>query len=298
MTNDQPLTTMDFPLLGIDVGGPYDQQRPSTTYSGVNVRGFEPATLRARGGSRPGLVKYLGQVGAGAVKIQHLDFIVDPQGDALTAPDDTETPGIEYIDDNSSNNFKSRNPPGRRIRKGGNGFQINAKRPAGVGTKKTPNIVWPPHGPVVQPYTLTTSQLNAVARDPVTNVIVAGAYVYSPAAGASITSVTVLSVTFTPADTATYNIAVGSITLDTVDNYSTLSNGTAVCTAVSVSGPSFLGDFDTVMLGVGDHGVLEPYPDLSGIVRNSGSATVHVGDSVTILVFNDGSLQYFKTGGS
>ncbi len=50
---------MHFPKRGIDVSLAFGKQRPGTTPVGNNVRTFEPATLRARGGQRCGLVKYL-----------------------------------------------------------------------------------------------------------------------------------------------------------------------------------------------------------------------------------------------
>lgn len=61
-----------FPLGGIETSVVYDQQPTrnttygpvSTTAAAQNVRAFEPETDRARGGSRPGIVKYVaGRVG-------------------------------------------------------------------------------------------------------------------------------------------------------------------------------------------------------------------------------------------
>jgi hypothetical protein len=63
---------IQFPLGGIDRSDRYDMTpvNPSsigaskTTNLGVNVRGFEAMTGRCRGGSRPGIVKYIaGRVG-------------------------------------------------------------------------------------------------------------------------------------------------------------------------------------------------------------------------------------------
>jgi hypothetical protein len=59
---------LHFPTAGMDVSTAFDRQRIGTTKdgayayttpSGVNVRAYEPGTGRMRGGSRPGLVKYV-----------------------------------------------------------------------------------------------------------------------------------------------------------------------------------------------------------------------------------------------
>ena len=64
---------VQFPLAGIDRSARFDTQKskssPSgvskTTPRGVNVRSFESLTGRGRGGSRPGVVKYIaGRVGS------------------------------------------------------------------------------------------------------------------------------------------------------------------------------------------------------------------------------------------
>lgn len=56
-----------FPLAGIETSVVFDQQPArntrygpaQTTAEAVNVRAFEAATDRCRGGSRPGLSKYV-----------------------------------------------------------------------------------------------------------------------------------------------------------------------------------------------------------------------------------------------
>lgn len=63
---------INFPLAGVDRSARYDAT-PSkssplgvskTTQIGVNVRSYEAMTGRGRGGSRPGIVKYIaGRVG-------------------------------------------------------------------------------------------------------------------------------------------------------------------------------------------------------------------------------------------
>lgn len=67
---------MTFPRSGIDVSTGYAMQRTGTTPVGLNVRTFEPATNRARGGQRPGLSKYITTRPAGAALLQDLIAIV------------------------------------------------------------------------------------------------------------------------------------------------------------------------------------------------------------------------------
>jgi hypothetical protein len=79
----ETLSEMLFPLNGTDVAHPFDGQPAGTTAAGLNVRAFEMLTQRARGGSRPGLVRYINSTVSGFNKIQHLTYIVDPQAEAL-----------------------------------------------------------------------------------------------------------------------------------------------------------------------------------------------------------------------
>lgn len=58
----EAFTDLTFPVRGIDVAVGYDRQRPQTTPEGVNVRAFEPGSARARGGSRPGVAKYIDEI--------------------------------------------------------------------------------------------------------------------------------------------------------------------------------------------------------------------------------------------
>ena len=71
MPTDAKHADAQFPLAGIDRSAAFDQQPKRaalvsrTTVLGVNVRSFECITGRGRGGSRPGLAKYIaGRVGA------------------------------------------------------------------------------------------------------------------------------------------------------------------------------------------------------------------------------------------
>lgn len=72
-----------FPARGIDVAGPFGQQPPGSTPTGQNVRLYEPRTMRARGGQRPGLEKYVAVQIAGASLIQELNSVI---GSGYVAP--------------------------------------------------------------------------------------------------------------------------------------------------------------------------------------------------------------------
>src|SRR5437870_5034442 len=111
-SENEPMS-IAFPLRGVDVSNPFDLQPAGTTVVGVNVRAFDPATMRARGGNRPGLKRFMPPLPTGDV-IQFLDFIVDPQEDALTADVRADlNPLLTYVDDPSTNNLKIRNQIGR-----------------------------------------------------------------------------------------------------------------------------------------------------------------------------------------
>ena len=60
---------LPFPKKGIDLSLGYGRQNYGSTVLGQNVRAFEPATNRARGGARPGLSKYLSTQPGGLVWI-------------------------------------------------------------------------------------------------------------------------------------------------------------------------------------------------------------------------------------
>ena len=53
------IAEMLFPLGGIDSTAEFELQPPGTALDGVNVRAFENLTNSARGGSRPGLSKWI-----------------------------------------------------------------------------------------------------------------------------------------------------------------------------------------------------------------------------------------------
>ncbi len=140
---DESFAPMEFPARGVDVSEAFDEQRQLTTPVGTNVRLYEPSTMRARGGSRSGLTKFIEDQPDGSKLIQHLNVIVDPTVDALIADDDGSeltpipspppVPPDEQMDDPSDNPFGTgaliRNN-GRRIRIGGSGRQANRNRPS------------------------------------------------------------------------------------------------------------------------------------------------------------------------
>jgi hypothetical protein len=81
--NQGVIADLFFPINGVDVSSSLELQTPDTTPLGTNVRAFEPTTNRARGGSRPGLSKFIPAVPSNSSVIQHLNVIVDPQATAI-----------------------------------------------------------------------------------------------------------------------------------------------------------------------------------------------------------------------
>lgn len=65
-----------FPVGGLDLSRAFDRQAPGTTSVGLNVRAYEPGTGSARGGQRPGLVKYIAGQVSGSNLIQELAAVV------------------------------------------------------------------------------------------------------------------------------------------------------------------------------------------------------------------------------
>lgn len=61
MEQPDQITEVEFPLRGLHVGHQFGEQPAQTCAVGVNVRVFEPASFRARGGARPGLSRFIDQ---------------------------------------------------------------------------------------------------------------------------------------------------------------------------------------------------------------------------------------------
>lgn len=110
---DEQEVSAGFPTAGLDVTCEFGRQPVDTTPDNQNVRSYEPATGKSRGGSRAGLTRYVDERVVNANLIQHLCVLVDPQQPGLRADIDPEFP------DPSTNNLRVRVPPGRRIRLGG-----------------------------------------------------------------------------------------------------------------------------------------------------------------------------------
>lgn len=224
------LTNLAFPIRGIEVTTSFDMQPALTTALGVNVRAYEPLTLRDRGGQRPGLEAYLAAIPTLGV-IQHLDYVVDPQADALIADADasSEVLGIDYIDDPSTNHLKLRNP-GRRVRQGGSGRSHNKNIPV----KLTPLITWGTPADIMVGVALSGTQLNAVATDPHTLLVVDGSFIYTPASGTvlGVGDGQQLSTHFTPTDATHYLTATKSVSINvksgTIDTHIVNNGGLSV----------------------------------------------------------------------
>ena len=94
MPDQEAFGPLDFPVLGVDTSKRLPEQPPGTTPVGQNARVFENLTGRGRGGSRPGLSRYISEPVEGAGVIQHMNSIVTCSGLALGS----HFPGREFGD--------------------------------------------------------------------------------------------------------------------------------------------------------------------------------------------------------
>lgn len=95
------LADLTFPLQGLDVSNEFGVQPPNTTPQGQNVRAYEALTRRGRGGSRPGLSRYVSAQVGGSALIQHLTYIVDPTEQSLATAFDP----LDFPLQNAGNGF-------------------------------------------------------------------------------------------------------------------------------------------------------------------------------------------------
>lgn len=114
-----------FPAKGLDVSCEFGRQPPATAPEGLNVRSYEPGQRRMRGGSRPGLERYIDAQPAGEFLIQHLTTIVTTGEVALLAG---VTPPGEFVPFILDPSTGIRNP-GRLVPIGGSGVQPNRNIP-------------------------------------------------------------------------------------------------------------------------------------------------------------------------
>lgn len=87
---------LPFPMAGLDLNRSVVSQAPGTTLQAVNVRLVEAMTLRARGGTRPGLSKQpAGQVPHGPAVLQDLNAVFHV--DALALPGSFPPPNLDPV---------------------------------------------------------------------------------------------------------------------------------------------------------------------------------------------------------
>jgi hypothetical protein len=178
MINDDIAAELPFPLKGVDKRLSFSAQPSLTTPLGRNVRAHEPRTLRAKGGSRPGLSRFVDQslggplqglflvatTDAGAPWFRALaesppalpdGYTADPSTagpQALwgtgTGEHTTQTPppparggpgGGEYGGGGPGTQYQSRVPP-NRVRTGGTGYPPHKNAPR----QETPAVTWTP----------------------------------------------------------------------------------------------------------------------------------------------------------
>ncbi len=204
MPEQEQFLDFKFPVLGIDLFRAFGVQRPGTTVLGVNVRTFEPETMRGRGGSRPGLMRQApGQLPTADV-IQNLSVVVSVDGTALLAnyndqPPDLYDPSDEGpLDAWPTGRFRRVPAPG--LPEGGWAVPPWRLAPESVA------ITWGDLSPIGLGTGLSSTQLNAVATDRTTGDAVAGTYHYDPVSGTQLPlgEGQTLRLRFVPDDTDRY----------------------------------------------------------------------------------------------
>lgn len=149
--NDDRLEDLEFPLGGLNLLAEFQEQPPGTTADCENVRGMNPDSLRERGGSRAGLLKYSPyRIPANLsldMTIQHLNIIVDPQAEAMRMV--FIVPGEDWVADPLN--------PGTFVPPGGSGNppNPNAPQPPKPSAAMTINVTMTP-GPGNPDVTLRT----------------------------------------------------------------------------------------------------------------------------------------------
>jgi hypothetical protein len=228
---------LPFPASGIDVTNEEHQQRPNTSPLAINVRLRDPLHRRLRGGSRPGISRYIdAKVGGATSVIQHLEAITTINADALPANQwdaeaerfyagDPSVPvpeGWEFLGDYTEtadylDEYVIEPRTQQKIPKKGTGYP---PRPPGYDRKIYPRLRWPVNADITFPTPITVTQLNVKAHHPETNELVAGTFEFWPDKGV-VLPVGVdhpLRTIFWPTETSKY-LAVGGRNKVTVNGY-------------------------------------------------------------------------------
>lgn len=273
-----------FPVLGVDLSRPYDVQRDGTTFLGSNVRAFEPATQRGRGGSRPGISRFiLDRLPSGDNLVQNLSLVVTADGTALLVNYDDTPPDL--YDPSSFGPFETW-PPGRFTRTpylpiptGGWGIQPNKNAPEQV------QLNWARPSDIASGTALSGTQLNASAVDHATAVPVAGSYVYYPVSGTQLPvgADQALAVIFTPSDIERYRstpkanlitvIDAGPTDIEFVQAKSSFDGSSGSVKTLAFTSSVTSGNF--ILVALWDQ--IDPFAAISGITDSQGNVYTQVG---------------------
>lgn len=248
----EQIVDFPWPVHGVNNATATERQPPGTSPDAQNVRTYEPSTSRARGGSRPGLSRYIdAQVLGTASAIQNISVVAFMTTDAVGSgflygagpnPDVSQVtvdvgPDVSWGDwprirSNRPVDFQTATDPssgtrnyGRIVRAGGDGWMQAGVAPV-LGLPEIDSIM-PPSGSIsgVVPVTITGSNLA-----PTTSVTFGGV-------AGTIVSSNATTIVVTPPATAASTVAVvvhtpkggsvaGSYTFDTVPRISGLSIST------------------------------------------------------------------------
>ncbi len=209
---DESFSDFQFPVHGIDRTRSNQEQPAGSTILGQNCRAFEASTLRGRGGSRPGILPYVNDVLPG--EVQNLTSVVTVDGTALLANYD-DTPPDLY--DPSSVGPVDAWPPGRFTRSPALGLpEWGWGIPPWKNAPETVNIVWPSPSLISVGTALSAAQLNAVARDRITDDVVSGTFTYEPKSGTLLPpgQGQELLARFVPDDSTRYGVTYGFNAID------------------------------------------------------------------------------------
>lgn len=266
---------MAFPLNGVDAEQPFDLQPQGTAPDAMNVCAVDPSTNRARGGSRPGLGRFLPPLPTGSA-IQHLQLIVDPQAEALTA-DFGELPfgsliQFEWVDDPTTGISQGRPRNLGQVPRGGSG------RETGFSINKTPTkIIWADPADMAQGDALGSTQLNATAATVELSLPVTGTFQYSPPAGTVLgTGKATLMVVFTPSNPTLYKGCIGQVEVKVAPGPKTVtlnwSNPASITTPTPLSSTQL--NATATAQGVGDVPGTFTYTPPAGTVLLEGNGQV------------------------
>jgi hypothetical protein len=172
---------VQFPLSGLDASRAFARQAPETTAHAQNIRSYDRLEDRKRGGSRPGLTRWINGAMPGGV--QGLGSVAATGEQFVIGYFPFEWPDFVLDPVNFGN-----------VRSGGSGFPS-------IPGRVVPAITWSPsQTELYEDEAFGGAELNPVAKDPRDNSVVPGTFVFDPPSGTVFGHVDqrTVTATFTP----------------------------------------------------------------------------------------------------